>query len=650
MKNSFSLILLFLIKMNAWSQIGLPIQQSILPKNSLVVNYDFSKSLSFVRGGSTVTNSTGLGIANVIGSPNFFNSLGFISLNGTSQYLMTTNLRSLFKAVNATVQKSFTMSLWIFPRALNGVIVSEHESQTLNSGFFTSNIELVNGIIKYKVWDGTPINSSSITLNQWYHIAMVYDGASVKGYLNGVLQGTQTYERTIPPSGQNYSVGAPSITNMGSGLNGNFDLAQFKLYQLPLSNSDILQEYNLRKDEFDYTIHSPSTNTNPTYWSVSSVWAGDVFGSLHYIPWLNSNLGWAAQSIGSDLSANEWITLNYDEPAFIKGVVIQPRASSGNQFVTKVHVETSLTGSAPWIRVVSNIPISTTITDDARVLFSTPVFAKSVKVIPVTWTNHIAMRLGSFVKPNDFTSSNVVLRLDAANLKSYSSGTTWTDLSGNGNHATLQNGPTFTADAGGQIVMDGINDYANTSTALSSTSGNNSRTVVVWYKSTANRNTILIDKGSVFDDAAEQLFIASSNGIGGSPPINTGGIYVAFWGNDIYYPILSSTLFDGSWHFVAYTYDNSTTSVRICFDGTFASSVYQWNTSWTTNNSKPFVLPNAINTTNNPLWIGQARAELWGMGGLNANASIPYLYIYNRALTESEILTNYNATRTRYGK
>jgi hypothetical protein len=58
-------------------------------------------------------------------------------------------------------------------------------------------------------------------------------------------------------------------------------------------------------------------------------------------------------------------------------------------------------------------------------------------------------------------TTNLVLHLDASNSSSYSgSGTTWSDLSGDGNDLTLTNGPTFTSDNGGAIVFDGTNDYA----------------------------------------------------------------------------------------------------------------------------------------------------------------------------------------------
>jgi hypothetical protein len=248
----------------------------------------------------------------------------------------------------------------------------------------------------------------------------------------------------------------------------------------------------------------------------------------------------------------------------------------------------------------------------------------------------------------------LVLNLDASNLASHNGNTTtWKDLSSSGFNGTLTNGPTYNISNRGFITLDGVDDYVN-GVAIPSTSGNNSRTVMVWYKSTANKNTALLDKGDITLDNAEQLFITYTNGVGvgaGSyPPTNTGGIAVCFWGNDLLYPIAASTLFDGNWHFIAYTYDNSNTSVRICFDGNFATSVYQWNTSWTTNNSKPFVLPRSLNTTNNPYWIGQSRAAYWGYGGTYSNVSIPMVQIYNRALTEAEILTNFNATRARYGR
>lgn len=55
-------------------------------------------------------------------------------------------------------------------------------------------------------------------------------------------------------------------------------------------------------------------------------------------------------------------------------------------------------------------------------------------------------------------TNGLILCLDAANPKSYSgSGSSWFDISGNGNHFTLYNGPSF---SNGTLTFDGVNDYA----------------------------------------------------------------------------------------------------------------------------------------------------------------------------------------------
>lgn len=59
-------------------------------------------------------------------------------------------------------------------------------------------------------------------------------------------------------------------------------------------------------------------------------------------------------------------------------------------------------------------------------------------------------------------TNGLVLHLDAGNSKSYpGSGTVWSDLSGNNNHGTLTNGPSYNAANKGSIVLDGANDYIN---------------------------------------------------------------------------------------------------------------------------------------------------------------------------------------------
>lgn len=62
----------------------------------------------------------------------------------------------------------------------------------------------------------------------------------------------------------------------------------------------------------------------------------------------------------------------------------------------------------------------------------------------------------------------LICALDPSNRKSYpGSGSILYDLSGNGNHGTLTNGPTWSAANQGVIVLDGTNDYIDVPINLS---------------------------------------------------------------------------------------------------------------------------------------------------------------------------------------
>ena len=86
-------------------------------------------------------------------------------------------------------------------------------------------------------------------------------------------------------------------------------------------------------------------------------------------------------------------------------------------------------------------------------------------------------------------TEGLVLCLDGANVKSYpGSGTTWTDISGEGHDGTLTNGPTFSSNYGGNIVLDGSNDFV-TGVHNSELNLRNDVTVECWFRRTGGRST-----------------------------------------------------------------------------------------------------------------------------------------------------------------
>jgi len=83
----------------------------------------------------------------------------------------------------------------------------------------------------------------------------------------------------------------------------------------------------------------------------------------------------------------------------------------------------------------------------------------------LSWINSNNEMLVTNKDYEDVVTSGLILNLDAGFVPSYpKSGTTWYDVSGNGNDGILVNGPTFNQNYDGGIVFDGSNDIINLTT------------------------------------------------------------------------------------------------------------------------------------------------------------------------------------------
>ena len=100
-------------------------------------------------------------------------------------------------------------------------------------------------------------------------------------------------------------------------------------------------------------------------------------------------------------------------------------------------------------------------------------------------------------------SDGLVLALDAANTRSYvGSGTTWTDVSYNGNNGTLTNGPAYTTvgftepfGGAGAVYFDGTGDYLSVADDASLQLGSGDFTIEFWiYLNSLSGNPTPIDK------------------------------------------------------------------------------------------------------------------------------------------------------------
>jgi hypothetical protein len=219
-------------------------------------------------------------------------------------------------------------------------------------------------------------------------------------------------------------------------------------------------------------------------------------------------------------------------------------------------------------------------------------------------------------------TNRLVICLDAANIKSYpGTGAAWSDLSGNGKTGTLTNGPVYNSGNGGYISFDGSNDYAITTTSLYNPTTFPDESVFVWWYPTAAGNII-----SELGQATPNAGWHDSN-----IEISTGGVIsFSIWHGGLTNKVTSSAKSFNTWYNLGFTYSGTTLTAYI--------------------NGESIGTTTFTRETNSVLFYAIAAQDSTNMG-TNAYAAgrCGAFYNYNRALTDTEVVQNYNALRGRFG-
>ena len=218
-----------------------------------------------------------------------------------------------------------------------------------------------------------------------------------------------------------------------------------------------------------------------------------------------------------------------------------------------------------------------------------------------------------FAKPGGMVVDGLTTYVDANNLISYSgSGTSWNDISGNSNNATLINGPTYSTDNGGAIVFDGSNDYASFGTA--EVMNLTAYTKYIWMRPQGTSSNNLI---------------SSSGGSGNHVFWMNGTNNTIAGGNNGQYTQVSYSLPSGNmlnqWQNAVLTYDDSSGLV-LYLNGTQVDQ----------------------NSSSNTFTIKTSFIAAFRSSNV-FNGEIAQVAIYNRALTAAEVLRNYNTFKSRFG-
>jgi len=226
-------------------------------------------------------------------------------------------------------------------------------------------------------------------------------------------------------------------------------------------------------------------------------------------------------------------------------------------------------------------------------------------------------------------TDGLVLCLDAGNTKSYlGSGTTWTDLSGNGNNGTL-NGVGYSGSNGGSLSFDGTNDYVSIpyTSLLAPTSQISFEAFTYlpnWNISGDKRIISKTQTGGYQIGFNEPTFIGNGNI----------GALIYFGGGYRIVKVSRATLTSG-WHHLSFTCDGR--YFRMYLDGVNVDTYDHGSTA------------SISYSNNNNLLVGAEAGSGANVDGFYWSGNIAQVSIYNRALTEAEVSQNYNALRGRFG-
>ena len=250
--------------------------------------------------------------------------------------------------------------------------------------------------------------------------------------------------------------------------------------------------------------------------------------------------------------------------------------------------------------------------------------------------NYNATKYKYILKENIVTNG-LILNYDMSDYRSNPfTGTSITDLSGIGTTGTLVNGPTYSSENGGMITLDGTNDYLEISSSYTQnfTAGT---TVDVWIKFNAvsrfgrildindgaASNTVYLSifrydtTGSVVLEARSSTTQATQNGVRTTNNVISNGTIQNF-----------TFVIQGG------TTDTVSSNPKIYLNGQEQSLTLYGSVN-------PYV-PYIVNKY---AWIGRS-----AFAGDSYNSANMYSFrMYNRALTDQEVLQNYNATKTRFG-
>jgi hypothetical protein len=229
----------------------------------------------------------------------------------------------------------------------------------------------------------------------------------------------------------------------------------------------------------------------------------------------------------------------------------------------------------------------------------------------------------------NIVTDGLVLYLNAADSKSYVSGsTTWTDLSRGGNNMALVNGPTFNSSNNGSIVFDGNDDRVSRTSSIDT--GQNF-TVSAWIFPTLLGGTRRGVVANSMNYSSRNGWLLVAGGGGG-----TNGFFISIGADQAYRISGNNLLTINQWAFISGVCVGGGTNLLLYLNGV----------------EVPSYLATLLSSGTITYTYPQLNVGYRDVGSPTSTdpytGRIAQTSVYNRVLSDTEILQNYNATKARF--